>query len=376
MQIWSLTLEKAEELFAKLAEKTQEVAVLEETSPSQIWLNDLDAIEKALDARYPAARKLAFASRTGNVSERDLVLYLVAQDDFTSCHAFDAGHSLSLHQHSYHDKNLYVVPENLRDDYEVMLAVSAKCPWSFRFASQRLLSSSDFIKMAIEAIDSTGIVAMEILSILAREILKQQVARRTLHEHPDCFLKMICIGDVPRVKAIFDRHLLEVAPLPWTREMALVWLTDGPCAFGDRGNDFETMMITYCRDKTFMLEAIANPKSLRTLFQQTEKVVEWDADILFAAVVFNSENLRILKRIFISQKDGMTELASEVRAKVKLHDAFIHWLCVERRLQLMNPRGSTLMAFNKKVAEGLGVPYGATLRRLRVFLIAFQKLLD
>ena len=55
MQIWSLTLEKAEELGIKLAEKTQEVAELEKTPTSQIWLNDLDAIEEALDARDPAA---------------------------------------------------------------------------------------------------------------------------------------------------------------------------------------------------------------------------------------------------------------------------------------------------------------------------------
>lgn len=51
MKIWSLTFEKAEELRAKLAEKTQEVAELENTPPSQIWLNDLDAIEEALDER-------------------------------------------------------------------------------------------------------------------------------------------------------------------------------------------------------------------------------------------------------------------------------------------------------------------------------------
>jgi hypothetical protein len=153
-------------------------------------------------------------------------------------------------------------------------------------------------------------------------------------------------------------------------------MTDGPCAFDDRGNDFETMMITFCRDKTFMLEAIRNPKSLRTLFQQTEKVIEWDADILFAAVAFNSENLRILKRIFISQKDGMKQVANEVRAKLKLHDDFIHWLCVERRMRLLNPGGDTAMALKKKVADGLGVPSGETLRRLRVVLITFEKLFD
>ena len=48
MKIWSLTFEKAEALRAQLAEKTQAVADLEETAPSQIWLDDLDAIEEAL----------------------------------------------------------------------------------------------------------------------------------------------------------------------------------------------------------------------------------------------------------------------------------------------------------------------------------------
>ena len=51
MKIWSLTLEKAEQLLAELSAKTKELEELEGTSPSQIWLNDLDAIEAALDDR-------------------------------------------------------------------------------------------------------------------------------------------------------------------------------------------------------------------------------------------------------------------------------------------------------------------------------------
>lgn len=54
MKIWSLTYEKAQALREQLAEKTQEVADLEEMPPSQIWLNDLDAIEEALDERDAA----------------------------------------------------------------------------------------------------------------------------------------------------------------------------------------------------------------------------------------------------------------------------------------------------------------------------------
>ena len=51
MKIWSLTFEKANELRALLAEKTAAVANLEATEPSTLWLNDLDAIEAALDER-------------------------------------------------------------------------------------------------------------------------------------------------------------------------------------------------------------------------------------------------------------------------------------------------------------------------------------
>ncbi len=51
MKIWSLTYEKAGALRAQLAEKTQAVADLEETAPTQIWLDDLDAIEEALAER-------------------------------------------------------------------------------------------------------------------------------------------------------------------------------------------------------------------------------------------------------------------------------------------------------------------------------------
>ncbi len=51
MKIWSLTFEKAEELRNQLGEKTKIVANLEATTPSQIWQNDLEAIEEALEKR-------------------------------------------------------------------------------------------------------------------------------------------------------------------------------------------------------------------------------------------------------------------------------------------------------------------------------------
>ena len=51
MKIWSLTYEKAEALRAELAEKTEELNILLQTPPSQLWHNDLDAIETALDVR-------------------------------------------------------------------------------------------------------------------------------------------------------------------------------------------------------------------------------------------------------------------------------------------------------------------------------------
>jgi DNA topoisomerase-2 len=51
MKIWSLTFERAEELRRQLADKTEEVTSLEATTPQTIWLNDLNAIEEALDER-------------------------------------------------------------------------------------------------------------------------------------------------------------------------------------------------------------------------------------------------------------------------------------------------------------------------------------
>ena len=51
MKIWSLTFERAEELRRQLAEKTEEVGTLEATEPQTIWLNDLEAIEEALNER-------------------------------------------------------------------------------------------------------------------------------------------------------------------------------------------------------------------------------------------------------------------------------------------------------------------------------------
>lgn len=51
MKIWSLTYEKAEALRKQLGEKKVEVESLENTAPSQLWLNDLDDIDEALDER-------------------------------------------------------------------------------------------------------------------------------------------------------------------------------------------------------------------------------------------------------------------------------------------------------------------------------------
>jgi DNA topoisomerase-2 len=73
MKIWSLTFEKAEELRAKFAEKTNEVTELEETSPSQIWQNDLDAIEVALnerDAEMEAAAKEEVKAQKKNTKQQ------------------------------------------------------------------------------------------------------------------------------------------------------------------------------------------------------------------------------------------------------------------------------------------------------------------
>lgn len=63
MKIWSLTFEKAEELRRQLEEKNQALLALEATSPTQIWLNDLDAIEVALDERDVALQEAVEAEK-------------------------------------------------------------------------------------------------------------------------------------------------------------------------------------------------------------------------------------------------------------------------------------------------------------------------
>ena len=57
MKMWSLTLEKVQELKKQLQDKTHELSILEMQPPSAIWETDLQAIEIALDERdkYHAA---------------------------------------------------------------------------------------------------------------------------------------------------------------------------------------------------------------------------------------------------------------------------------------------------------------------------------
>lgn len=74
MKIWSLTFEKAEELRKQLEERTAELAILQATSPSQIWLSDLDNIEVALDERdieMEAAEEGERLARSKNKKHQD-----------------------------------------------------------------------------------------------------------------------------------------------------------------------------------------------------------------------------------------------------------------------------------------------------------------
>ena len=70
MKIWSLTYEKAEALRAELADKTQELEVLRGTPPSQLWLNDLDAIDAALDDRDEEIEKALVSEKAAQAKNR------------------------------------------------------------------------------------------------------------------------------------------------------------------------------------------------------------------------------------------------------------------------------------------------------------------
>ena len=62
--VWSLTFERAEQLRKQKAEKAAEVDLLEATTPEQIWLADLDAIEQLLDERDKAFDEKRSCSKT------------------------------------------------------------------------------------------------------------------------------------------------------------------------------------------------------------------------------------------------------------------------------------------------------------------------
>ena len=72
MKIWSLTYEKAEALRAELAAKTQELEELVATTPNEIWLKDLEAIEAAIDERDEALSELASEEKRAKAKSRKI----------------------------------------------------------------------------------------------------------------------------------------------------------------------------------------------------------------------------------------------------------------------------------------------------------------
>jgi DNA topoisomerase-2 len=52
MSIGTLTLEKVQQLIAQQDNLRKEVARLEKTKPTELWLKDLDALEKELDVSF------------------------------------------------------------------------------------------------------------------------------------------------------------------------------------------------------------------------------------------------------------------------------------------------------------------------------------
>lgn len=71
MKIWALTFEKAKALQAELDSKTAELETLKATSPKTIWLNDLIAVEKALDERDAAIAAAALEEKEARVKSNE-----------------------------------------------------------------------------------------------------------------------------------------------------------------------------------------------------------------------------------------------------------------------------------------------------------------
>ncbi len=72
MKLWTLTMEKVEKLKAELEQKTEEVEELERTAPHQIWWNDLDDIEDALDDRDQEIAKAEAEERAAQNKSKKL----------------------------------------------------------------------------------------------------------------------------------------------------------------------------------------------------------------------------------------------------------------------------------------------------------------
>ncbi|CAM9147448.1 unnamed protein product, partial [Laminaria digitata] len=57
MKLWSLTLERVRQMENELEAKTEAMALLKGTEPSQLWVNDLDALGVVLDEIAEIERK-------------------------------------------------------------------------------------------------------------------------------------------------------------------------------------------------------------------------------------------------------------------------------------------------------------------------------
>lgn len=70
MSLSSLTTEKVQELHQQRSTKEQELSLIIRTSEKQIWLNDLDALEKALDENLDELMQMDDASAAGMVEKK------------------------------------------------------------------------------------------------------------------------------------------------------------------------------------------------------------------------------------------------------------------------------------------------------------------
>lgn len=138
-------------------------------------------------------------------TDRDIIRAIVARDDFVR----------------YEDRTASLVPPKLWDDREVMIEVSKKDPKSLYQASERLLSTPDFVNEAFSAMIATNGEYKTWKAILYNERLRKRIALNLLSNNFPCkkvFNDFPCKKVFNALDSQFDLFFSELDPFHLPRD--------------------------------------------------------------------------------------------------------------------------------------------------------------